>query len=94
MYIAISTVVIDIMVSSVCFDVLRRQVNFSNKIVMHINLLYPVSAGPIRSMDNNFVHKFVEKEWRQLRRFGVLLYDFQKTLDVDFFRFHSADKFM
>lgn len=54
MYIAVSVVVTDLVILGVCFDVLRGQVDFSNKIVMHINLLHPAPAGPIRSMDNNF----------------------------------------
>ena len=62
----------------VCLDVFRRQVNFSDKIVMHINLLYSLSTGPIRGMDNDFLHKFMEQERRQFRGFSVLLYNFKK----------------
>lgn len=41
--------------SCVCFDVLQGQINFPDKIVMHINLLHPLYAEPIRGMDNNFL---------------------------------------
>ena len=64
-------------VSCCCFfAVLRRQVDFSNKIVMHIDLLYPVTAGFVRGMDNDFRHKLMQKERRQFGGFGVLLHDF------------------
>ena len=49
-------------VSCCCFSaVLRGQVDFSDKIVMYVNLLYPVSAGLVRGMDNDFLHKLMQE---------------------------------
>ena len=40
---------------------------------MYINLLYPLSAGPIRGMDNNLVNKLVDHRGGQLGKVGVFL---------------------
>ena len=44
MYIVICVVMVWYSALVICFDVFRGQVNFSDKIVMHINLLYPAPA--------------------------------------------------
>ena len=40
--------------------------NFTNKIIVNINLLSTVAAGLIRRMNDDFFHKSMEKFWKQL----------------------------
>ena len=50
---------------------------------MHINPLYPVSAGLIRGVDDYLLYKLPQKRRGQFRGLSVLLHDFQKALDID-----------
>ena len=63
--------------------IFRRKINFSNKIVVYVYPLYAVAAGFVSFMDNDLFHKLMQKLRGQLCRLGVLLYDFQKTLNID-----------
>ena len=60
---------------------------------MYVNPLDAVTAGLVGFMDNDLVHKFMQELGSQFCRFGVLLYDFQKTFDIDslcFGGFHNG----
>ena len=51
--------------------------------VVYVYPLYAVAAGFVSFMDNDLFHKLMQKLRGQLCRLGVLLYDFQKTLNID-----------
>ena len=63
----------------------RRQVDFTNEIVIHINSLDAMAAGLVRGMDNDLVHKLPQDNGGQLRGLGILLHDFQEALHIDGF---------
>lgn len=52
--------------------IFRRKLNFPNKIIMYINPLYAVAAGLVGLMDNNLIHKLMQKLGSQFCRLGVL----------------------
>lgn len=54
---------------------------------MYINPPDAVAAGLVGFVDNDLVHKFMQDLGSQFCRLGVLLYDFQKTFDIDSLRF-------
>ncbi len=50
---------------------------------MHIDPLYPVSAGLVRGVNDHLLNKLPQDCQGQIDGFGVLLHDFQKALDID-----------
>ena len=66
----------------ICYGISRRflfvdcmgKIDFTDKIVVNINLLGTVAAGLVRGMDNDFLHKSVQQFGKQFVRYGVLLH--------------------
>ena len=50
---------------------------------MHIDPLYPVSAGLVRGVNDHLLNKLPQDCQGQIDGFGVLLHDFHKALDID-----------
>ncbi len=50
---------------------------------MHVDPLYPVSAGLVRGVNYHLLHKLPQDCRGQFGGLGVLLHDFQKTLNID-----------
>ena len=49
---------------------------------MHVDPLYPVSTGLVRGVNYHLLHKLPQECGGQFSGLGVLLHDFQKTLDI------------
>ena len=65
----------------------RGKINLPDKVVVYVNPLDAVAAGLVGFVDNDLVHKFMQELGSQRCRLGVLLYNFQKTSDIDSLRF-------
>lgn len=66
--------------------IFRGEINFPDEIVVYINTLDAMPTGLVSFMDNDFVHKFMQKLWGQFGRLGILFYNPQKALDIDSLR--------
>ena len=69
----------------------RGKINLPNKVVVYVNPLDAVTAGLVGFVDNDLVHKFMQELGSQRCRLGVLLYNFQKTSDIDSLRYFGKN---
>ena len=49
---------------------------------MHVDPLYSVPAGFVRGVNHHFLHKLPQECGGQFSGLGVLLYNFQKALNI------------
>jgi len=66
--------------------IFRGKIDFPDEIVVYVNSLNAVTAGLVRFIDNDLVHKLMQELGGQFRRLSVFFHDFQKTVDC----FNSA----